>query len=760
MKNTRIILILTLSLSVCVVSAQKKIQTAYDKATALNDRQEYLKAAKAFQQVQKMALQAGNLDMYIHSITAAGECYYMLSTATHVKAELDTAQAAYAQYRSQVSDSMRLTWAEAISKLEGSYESLLSESIPYYNPSKAIGAYERCLNILDTLRDSTRFDDYKGAAAVIHRELMSLYYNLTNYPRAYTSAKVVYKYYNNTEGYNASPRSDADRRKNRGFLDAYRSMAMVQARLQHFEDAEETINEAISICGKEPSLLRTKGKILMMHSDVDGVDRRGEAMGLYEQFIQMQKQQLSTQMDAMSDVQREQFWLNLHRFLFDCYRLEDHATEMLYDLALFSKGYLLEYQNKKAKTYTWKDIQKRLDAQSCAIEFVQYNGKDDRKQLAALVVTPDCAKPVFVHIADLQNLINMSVGGQLVRYAVASQNPEEKNALYNDPVLPGKIWTDELMAATGGATTLYFAADGILQQLAIEYMMPDPSRSCRRLTSTRMLLRDYKPIDTRKMLLFGGIDYGVRRNPSDQGNDELAYTLFQAHTSALKPLPGSRAEIETIARMRQASGDLLISDQDATDSAFRANAPEFPIILVSTHGFFLGTLQDGTDMRPPASDNAMSESGLAFAGCRVSLTDSTFDATHSDGILSARELAQIRLDSVGLVVLSACQSGLGTITADGVYGVQRALKQAGVRTLIVSLWSVDDEATSILMRNFFRNLQAAGKKADIYEAFTLARLQLMTGEYNISDAAVLRSLPKTNYADPRYADAFILIDVL
>lgn len=756
MEQLKCFFICILSLFAVVVSAQNKIQTDYDKAKNLNYRQEYLKAADAFKKVQGLAQQAGDHEMYINSTLAAGECYYILNLTTQLKSELDTAKKALALYADSFNDSVSLSIKEGVTKLEASYLYCLFNA-DLGSPYGAEKAYRQCLAILDTLNKNFIFD-IAEPSAIIHRELLSLYYRMGEYNRALTEANIVYYYYAFRTGYDKT-RSDADIYFNRRFVDAIRSRAMVLARLKRFDEAEETLSILPKSCQQDPSILRVKGKILMMRSDIDGKDRRGEAMGYYDQYIRIEKKRLNEQMDKMTDAQREQYWLSMHDFLFDCYRLGDYASEMLYDLALYSKGYLLEYKNKKAKTYTWKDIQNCLDAHTCTIEFVQYNGYEDRKQLGALVVTKKCPSPRFVHIADLDALRYSTVGNTYLQTAVISSGQEAKDWIYNDTAFFSKIWTKALMDATDGATKIYFAADGILHQLAIEYMMTDPNRSCRRLTSTRMLAKAYKLVNTRKMLLFGGIDYGYCQPSTMPGNDELAYTFLQPYNKGLQYLPGTKSEVESVARMRQEKNDLVLTGQNATDSAFIANASQYPLILISTHGFFLGEMLDGTDMRPPVSDNSMSKSGLAFAGSKYALADTTHDPSLPDGILSAKELSQLSLDSVSLIVLSACQTGLGTITADGVYGVQRALKQAGVKTMIVSLWSVDDLATSILMQNFFRNLQAAGEAPDIYEAFMLARHQLMTEEYLVFDSASMSTKKKVKFAAPRYANAFIMIDV-
>ncbi|MCO7111772.1 CHAT domain-containing protein [Bacteroides uniformis] len=81
-----------------------------------------------------------------------------------------------------------------------------------------------------------------------------------------------------------------------------------------------------------------------------------------------------------------------------------------------------------------------------------------------------------------------------------------------------------------------------------------------------------------------------------------------------------------------------------------------------------------------------------------------------DGILTAKELAGLDLRGLDLVVLSACQTGLGEITGDGVFGLQRGFKKAGANTLLMSLWKVDDNATQLLMTQFYKNLLAGKSK--------------------------------------------------
>ena len=95
-------------------------------------------------------------------------------------------------------------------------------------------------------------------------------------------------------------------------------------------------------------------------------------------------------------------------------------------------------------------------------------------------------------------------------------------------------------------------------------------------------------------------------------------------------------------------------------------------------------------------------------------------------------------NSCDIVVLSACETGLGEITDEGVFGLQRAFKNAGVNTIIMSLWEVDDQATSLMMQTFYSNLMRGKSKRD---SFSAAKNEV-----------------RKKYSDPRYWAAFVMLD--
>ena len=155
------------------------------------------------------------------------------------------------------------------------------------------------------------------------------------------------------------------------------------------------------------------------------------------------------------------------------------------------------------------------------------------------------------------------------------------------------------------------------------------------------------------------------------------------------------------------------------------------IIHVATHGFY----NRPNDM----NTSVLNCSGLAFFGFN-NFVDKTPE--ENDGCLTALEISEMDLYSTDLAVLSACQTGLGKIETDGVFGLQRGFKMAGVNSLMMSLWEVDDDATQILMSEFYKYYVNGMSKID-----ALLRAQ-----------RIVRETP--GFEDPEYWAAFILLDAL
>ena len=146
----------------------------------------------------------------------------------------------------------------------------------------------------------------------------------------------------------------------------------------------------------------------------------------------------------------------------------------------------------------------------------------------------------------------------------------------------------------------------------------------------------------------------------------------------------------------------------------------------------------------PKEDKALTRSGLLFAGAQNTFDGKEIPIDVEDGILTAKDISRMDLRGTDLVVISACQSGLGEVTGDGVFGLQRGFKKAGVQTIVMSLWEVDDDATKVMMTRFYENLAKGRNK---YDAFREAQ-------------KYLRKYEKGVYDKPEYYAAFVLLDAV
>ena len=599
---------------------------------------------------------------------------------------------------------------------------------------------------------------------ILHEELGQLYYKQNRYKDAFDEMKAAQEH--------SSYLSDDD------LLDFISQLAMCEARTGGYKGALDNIDFVISqYQGKNTErygeALRKKAKILMLQQENMGtgmVSPTDEAIKCYQAYFNLKKEDAQKRFKDMESDDREAYWMRIRPFVVDCYRLENKAPDFLYDVTLFSKALLLEYAQKgKPNFCTWKKIQKKLKKGECAIDFIQYE-KQDQTHLGALVLKKK-QSPVFVNIGTIETIGEQRLMfGGTISDALNSDDPKIKNEIYKDSTAFVQIWTPALLNTIGDDTQkVYFAADGIFHQLAIEYMLPKQttlkSSDLHRLTSTRQLLTKSSIKRNSKILTIGGVNFfrgsssTADNGPTPYQNDKQAYQYLKSMRMVLWPnLQGTVEEINGINSLYHKNQVTTLSDTTATESNFSRLAGQYSIIHLATHGAFGGITPQGTDLIPASYDESLSQNVLAFAGINTNLNSFDFDASQYDGVLSAREISQLDLSNVELIVLSACQSGLGFLTDDGIYGLQRGLKNAGAKCLIVSLWSVDDDATSLLMQSFYQHLQFE----DVHTAFMHAREELIATRQDQQkkfDVVKLRNNATTrDLSLPQFSNAFILID--
>ena len=182
------------------------------------------------------------------------------------------------------------------------------------------------------------------------------------------------------------------------------------------------------------------------------------------------------------------------------------------------------------------------------------------------------------------------------------------------------------------------------------------------------------------------------------------------------PLPGTEIEGEQIAAIT--GGDLLMQASATANQVKMAKNPK--ILHLATHAFYLPDQtkrsnlmaeddkynRGGVKIGNFSGEDPLLRSGIALAGANKSKKYSS-----DDGYLTALEFARLDLDGTELVVISACQSGLGDIKrGEGVYGLKRAITVAGSKSSLLSLWNVDDAATAAFMESFYKRLKAGEGK--------------------------------------------------
>ena len=194
-------------------------------------------------------------------------------------------------------------------------------------------------------------------------------------------------------------------------------------------------------------------------------------------------------------------------------------------------------------------------------------------------------------------------------------------------------------------------------------------------------------------------------------------------------LPGTKVEVEGINKVLKLSGYQVseLLQANATETNLKL-AKEVSILHIATHGYFLKDVEKTSwpigVQADYAKDNVLLRSGLMLTGASETEKLKTGLDSSNNGIITSYEAMNLDLKGTNLVVLSACETGLGEIKAgEGVYGLQRAFLVAGAEAIVMSLWKVDDAATQLLMNNFYANMIKVGDKQ---KAFKQAQQQLMT----------------------------------
>jgi len=404
----------------------------------------------------------------------------------------------------------------------------------------------------------------------------------------------------------------------------------------------------------------------------------------------------------------------------DLAALEQEANSMERSLSErsgdFSKGYSTE-------KIGFDKIASLLADNEAVVELIRIRSfeKDftSDSKYAALVLTKNASQPKLV---ALENGTLMET-----RYAKFYRNAIQQKIA--DQFSYEQFWA-RIEPALAGKKVIYVSPDGVYNQINLNTL--------KKVDGDFVINKfDIAIIGNSKDLI------GLKNSKASTSKKEAFLLGFPDYGgSSPAALPGTKIEIEGISKILKTSGyQVSLSEQHEATEAKIKSVKGPTLMHVATHGYFLQDAESAVGVNAEsAKNNPLLRSGLLLAGASKTMSGEVLPNLESNdnGVLTAYEAMNLDLNGTDLIVLSACETGLGDVRAgEGVYGLQRSFIVAGAKALVMSLWKVDDAATQALMTNFYTNLSKGGSKL---KAFKQAQLQLMV-----------------KYKEPYYWGAFVMM---
>ena len=439
---------------------------------------------------------------------------------------------------------------------------------------------------------------------------------------------------------------------------------------------------------------------------------------------------------------------------------------------------------------TWQQVQARLLPGEAAVSFIQFVASSQKnykhyplplpsldttvlaveRLYAALIIRPGYTYPQFVKLGTEQAISALLTKGKTPAglYGLA-RGPGFQNVTHGDS-LYAFVW-QPIDKWVKGATRVYIATEGRLSQIAFAALpLPNTTSSMpirerylsgryrlHQVFSLRQIGQGIRPfrLDTNTTIgLMGGIDYQTADTSASLADQSAGLATTVATTTYLQqaiagqhlaPLPllmATEPEVNAIASL--VPNHTTVVNRHATERRFRQFSGNAPTILhIATHGLYLPVdyKTEAINEGMVVSDDALTRMGLAMAGVNQLWDLHKPAMANDDGFLTAYEVADLDLRKTRLAVLSACETGLGgssLVGNEGVLGLQRGLRLAGVEKMILSLWDVDDVRTQQFMTFFYTYLKN-GK--EVRDAFQQAQTDM-----------------QSQVADPTIWAAFVLIE--
>ncbi|HEY9006676.1 MAG TPA: CHAT domain-containing tetratricopeptide repeat protein [Ohtaekwangia sp.] len=383
------------------------------------------------------------------------------------------------------------------------------------------------------------------------------------------------------------------------------------------------------------------------------------------------------------------------------------------------------------KRITFDDVKKVLKPNDVAIEMVRYryfnHTLTDSVIYAALYLKKDLSKPKAIMLKDGKKMENRYF--KFYRNAITGKIPDTYS--YD-------IFWKPIQDEIGQVATVYLSADGVYNQINLE-AIPTPDGRYVIDNSNIVLVSNTKDLYLRNVK--------SRLSPPENTATMFGNPTFYLTASAdqsISPLPGTEKEVTQVQFMLKQKGWLTAEYVEKSASEEKIKEMNNPKIFhIATHGFYRPTTQVTLEQQIEGNEavlaqNPLMRTGLLLKGAGDLMDKTSYNFNMENGILTAYEAMSLNLDKTDLVVLSACETGLGDLEAgEGVYGLQRAFLVAGAKVLIMSMFKVDDEATQQLMLKFYQKWLNTG---NLRQSFVDAKKEL-----------------RTDYPEPIYWGAFIMI---
>jgi CHAT domain-containing protein/Tfp pilus assembly protein PilF len=495
--------------------------------------------------------------------------------------------------------------------------------------------------------------------------------------------------------------------------------------------------------------LKRKGLLLKIASEIEQVSQmldKPELNKLSQQLMDNKKKLASLTLSGPAEAGPTKFLLEIEQ-------LENEIEELQGELGRASIRFKTTGQKICPET-----IVSRLEKKDILLDyFIFMNHLKGKRQLVAVVAQKSDSDHAEYSKVVFDDMLIIDKWIENYRTTIQDEDADEDEVKEEGFVLYEKIW-QPLVAFFNEKTSIYLVPDGTLNILPFDALVDDDDEyilqtyELKMLSSGRDLLLTGTKSDEGPFLIIAGPDYNsdylvetetvkdIKRKRKSRGkrNADLLKGLrmasFGMRGLSFSPLPGAEREGQEIEALckKDRSTKLYLKNQ-AEEQLLRDMNQTPDILHIATHGFFLKSQEnltkrlvklqrsmDPLKMIPPPGDNPLLRAGLAFAGINKNAQFLGEIDTDNDGVLTAIEVLGLNLYGTRLVVLSACETGLGEIHAgEGVYGLRRAFQEAGARTVINSLWEVSDQGTQRLMTALYKNILSG---MPVQKAFREAQL--------------------------------------